>query len=69
MAFILLLNALIAFVVWMIMISATADIFTIITLVIACLARIGSGYSISNRPYTSLGASRGLLVKDSRFVK
>ena len=63
--YIAVIVALIAFVVWMIIGDIpTAVIFTITTLVIACPHALGLAIPLVTARSTSLGASRGLLVKD-----
>ena len=62
--------ALIAFVVWMVITDVpTAVIFTITTLVIACPHALGLAIPLVTARSTSLGASRGLLVKDRQALE
>ncbi|PVY95489.1 Cu2+-exporting ATPase [Ezakiella coagulans] len=62
--------ALIAFVVWMVIKDVpTAVIFTITTLVIACPHALGLAIPLVTARSTSLGASRGLLVKDRQALE
>lgn len=69
--YIAVIVALIAFVVWMIIGDIpTAVIFTITTLVIACPHALGLAIPlVTARRSTSLGASRGLLVKDRQALE
>lgn len=68
--YIAVIVALIAFVVWMIIGDIpTAVIFTITTLVIACPHALGLAIPLVTARSTSLGASRGLLVKDRQALE
>lgn len=68
--YIAVLVALIAFVVWMIIGDIpTAVTFTIATLVIACPHALGLAIPLVTARSTSLGASRGLLVKDRQALE
>lgn len=68
--YIAVIVALIAFVVWMIIRDIpTAVIFTITTLVIACPHALGLAIPLVTARSTSLGASRGLLVKDRQALE
>lgn len=68
--YIAVIVALIAFVVWMIIGDIpTAVIFTITTLVIACPHALGLAIPLVTACSTSLGASRGLLVKDRQALE
>ena len=68
--YIAVIAALIAFVVWMIIGDIpTAVIFTITTLVIACPHALGLAIPLVTARSTSLGASRGLLVKDRQALE
>lgn len=63
--YIALIVALIAFIVWMIVSDlTTATLFTITTLVIACPHALGLAIPLVVARSTSLGASRGLLIKN-----
>ena len=63
--YIALIVALIALVIWMVIADVqTAVIFTVTTLVIACPHALGLAIPLVTARSTSLGASRGLLVKD-----
>lgn len=63
--YIAVIVALIAFVIWMVIADVpTAVIFTVTTLVIACPHALGLAIPLVTSRSTSLGASRGLLVKD-----
>ena len=63
--YIAVIVALIALVIWMIIADVpTAVIFTVTTLVIACPHALGLAIPLVTSRSTSLGASRGLLVKD-----
>lgn len=63
--YIAVIVALIAFVIWMFIADVpTAVIFTVTTLVIACPHALGLAIPLVTARSTSLGASRGLLVKD-----
>lgn len=63
--YIAVIVALIALVIWMIIADVpTAVIFTVTTLVIACPHALGLAIPLVTARSTSLGASRGLLVKD-----
>ena len=63
--YIAVIVALIALVIWMIIADVpTAVIFTVTTLVIACPHALGLAIPLVIARSTSLGASRGLLVKD-----
>ncbi|MDV7740433.1 copper-translocating P-type ATPase TcrB [Leuconostoc mesenteroides] len=63
--YIAVIVALIAFVIWMVIADVpTAVIFTVTTLVIACPHALGLAIPLVTARSTSLGASRGLLVKD-----
>ncbi|MBF0714675.1 heavy metal translocating P-type ATPase [Gemelliphila palaticanis] len=68
--YIAVIVALIAFVVWMVIGDIpTAVIFTITTLVIACPHALGLAIPLVTARSTSLGASRGLLVKDRQALE
>ncbi|MCO4646605.1 Lead, cadmium, zinc and mercury transporting ATPase, Copper-translocating P-type ATPase [Streptococcus infantarius subsp. infantarius] len=68
--YIAVIVALIAFVVWMVIEDIpTAVIFTITTLVIACPHALGLAIPLVTARSTSLGASRGLLVKDRQALE
>lgn len=68
--YIAVIVALIAFVVWMIIGDIpTAVTFTITTLVIACPHALGLAIPLVTARSTSLGASRGLLVKDRQALE
>ena len=68
--YIAVIVALFAFVVWMIIGDIpTAVIFTITTLVIACPHALGLAIPLVTARSTSLGASRGLLVKDRQALE
>ena len=68
--YIAVIVALIAFVVWMVIGDIpTAVTFTITTLVIACPHALGLAIPLVTARSTSLGASRGLLVKDRRALE
>ena len=68
--YIAVIVALIAFVVWMIIGDIpTSVIFTITTLVIACPHALGLAIPLVTARSTSLGASRGLLVKDRQALE
>lgn len=68
--YIAVIVALIAFVVWMIIGDIpTAVIFTITTLVIACPHALGLAIPLVTARSASLGASRGLLVKDRQALE
>lgn len=68
--YIAVIVALIAFVVWMVIEDVpTAVIFTITTLVIACPHALGLAIPLVTARSTSLGASRGLLVKDRQALE
>ena len=63
--YIAVIAALIALVIWMVIADVpTAVIFTVTTLVIACPHALGLAIPLVTSRSTSLGASRGLLVKD-----
>ena len=63
--YIAVIAALIALVLWMVIADVpTAVIFTVTTLVIACPHALGLAIPLVTARSTSLGASRGLLVKD-----
>jgi Cu2+-exporting ATPase len=63
--YIAVIVALIALVLWMVIADVpTAVIFTVTTLVIACPHALGLAIPLVTARSTSLGASRGLLVKD-----
>lgn len=63
--YIAVITALIALVIWMVIADVpTAVIFTVTTLVIACPHALGLAIPLVTARSTSLGASRGLLVKD-----
>ncbi|MGH2081434.1 copper-translocating P-type ATPase TcrB [Aerococcus urinaeequi] len=63
--YIAVIVALIALVTWMVIADVpTAVIFTVTTLVIACPHALGLAIPLVTARSTSLGASRGLLVKD-----
>lgn len=63
--YIAVIVALITFVIWMVIADVpTAVIFTVTTLVIACPHALGLAIPLVTARSTSLGASRGLLVKD-----
>lgn len=63
--YIAVIVALIALVIWMVIADVpTAVIFTVTTLVIACPHALGLAIPLVTSRSTSLGASRGLLVKD-----
>ncbi|EGP5032530.1 copper-translocating P-type ATPase TcrB [Enterococcus faecium] len=63
--YIAVIVALIALVIWMVIADVpTAVIFTVTTLVIACPHALGLAIPLVTARSTSLGASRGLLVKD-----
>ena len=62
--------ALIAFIVWLFITDVqTAIIFTVTTLVIACPHALGLAIPLVVSRSTSLGASRGLLVKDREALE
>ena len=68
--YIAVIVALIAFVVWMIIGDIpTAVTFAIATLVIACPHALGLAIPLVTARSTSLGASRGLLVKDRQALE
>ena len=68
--YIAVIVALIAFVVWMIIGDIpTAVTFAITTLVIACPHALGLAIPLVTARSTSLGASRGLLVKDRQALE
>ncbi|PMC81780.1 heavy metal translocating P-type ATPase [Anaerococcus hydrogenalis] len=68
--YIAVIVALIAFVTWMVIEDVpTAVIFTITTLVIACPHALGLAIPSVTARSTSLGASRGLLVKDRESLE
>ena len=68
--YIAIIVALIAFVTWMVIEDVpTAVIFTITTLVIACPHALGLAIPLVTARSTSLGASRGLLVKDRQALE
>ena len=68
--YIAVIVALIAFVVWMVIEDVpTAVIFSITTLVIACPHALGLAIPLVTARSTSLGASRGLLVKDRQALE
>ena len=68
--YIAVIVALIAFVVWLIIGDIpTAVTFTIATLVIACPHALGLAIPLVTARSTSLGASRGLLVKDRQALE
>lgn len=68
--YIAVIVALIAFVVWMVIGDIpTAVTFTITTLVIACPHALGLAIPLVTARSTSLGASRGLLVKDRQALE
>jgi len=63
--YIAVIAALIALVIWIVIADVpTAVIFTVTTLVIACPHALGLAIPLVTARSTSLGASRGLLVKD-----
>lgn len=63
--YIAVIAALIALVIWMVIANVpTAVIFAVTTLVIACPHALGLAIPLVTSRSTSLGASRGLLVKD-----
>ena len=63
--YIAVIAALIALVIWMVIADVpTAVVFTVTTLVIACPHALGLAIPLVTARSTSLGASRGLLVKD-----
>ena len=62
--------AIIAFVVWLLVVDLeTAILFTVTTLVIACPHALGLAIPLVIARSTSLGASRGLLVKDREALE
>lgn len=68
--YIAVIVALIAFVTWMVIEDVpTAVIFTVTTLVIACPHALGLAIPLVTARSTSLGASRGLLVKDRQALE
>ena len=68
--YIAIIVALIALVIWMIIADVpTAVIFTVTTLVIACPHALGLAIPLVTARSTSLGASRGLLVKDREALE
>ena len=68
--YIALIVALIALVIWMAIADVqTAVIFTVTTLVIACPHALGLAIPLVTARSTSLGASRGLLVKDREALE
>lgn len=68
--YIAVIVALIALVLWMIIADVpTAVIFTVTTLVIACPHALGLAIPLVTARSTSLGASRGLLVKDREALE
>lgn len=68
--YIAVIVALIALVIWMIIADVpTAVIFTVTTLVIACPHALGLAIPLVTARSTSLGASRGLLVKDREALE
>lgn len=68
--YIAVIVALIAFVIWMVIADVpTAVIFTVTTLVIACPHALGLAIPLVTARSTSLGASRGLLVKDRNALE
>src|SRR5690625_1477266 len=68
--YIAVIVALIALVIWMIIADVpTAVIFTVTTLVIACPHALGLSRPLVTARSTSLGASRGLLVKDREALE
>ncbi len=68
--YIALIVALIALVIWMVIADVqTAVIFTVTTLVIACPHALGLAIPLVTARSTSLGASRGLLVKDREALE
>ncbi|UUX33284.1 heavy metal translocating P-type ATPase [Fundicoccus culcitae] len=68
--YIAVIVALIALVIWMIIADvSTAVIFTVTTLVIACPHALGLAIPLVTARSTSLGASRGLLVKDREALE
>lgn len=68
--YIALAAAMIAFVVWLVTVDLdTAIIFTVTTLVIACPHALGLAIPLVVARSTSLGASRGLLVKDREALE
>ena len=68
--YIAVIVALIAFVTWMVIEDVpTAVIFTTTTLVIACPHALGLAIPLVTARSTSLGASRGLLVKDRQALE
>ena len=68
--YIAIIVALIAFVTWMVIEDVpTAVIFTTTTLVIACPHALGLAIPLVTARSTSLGASRGLLVKDRQALE
>ena len=68
--YIAVIVALIALVVWMVIADVpTAVIFTVTTLVIACPHALGLAIPLVTARSTSLGASRGLLVKDREALE
>ncbi|WP_373711171.1 copper-translocating P-type ATPase TcrB [Jeotgalibaca porci] len=68
--YIAVIVALIALVIWMVIADVpTAVIFTVTTLVIACPHALGLAIPLVTARSTSLGASRGLLVKDREALE
>ena len=68
--YIAVIAALIALVIWMVIADLpTAVIFTVTTLVIACPHALGLAIPLVTARSTSLGASRGLLVKDRQALE
>lgn len=68
--YIAVIVALIALVIWMVIADVpTAVIFTVTTLVIACPHALGLAIPLVTARSTSLGASRGLLVKDRNALE
>ena len=68
--YIALIVALIALVIWTVIADVqTAVIFTVTTLVIACPHALGLAIPLVTARSTSLGASRGLLVKDREALE
>ena len=68
--YIAIIVALIALVIWMVIADVpTAVIFTVTTLVIACPHALGLAIPLVTARSTSLGASRGLLVKDREALE
>lgn len=68
--YIAIISALLAFIVWIISVDVpTAVIFAVTTLVIACPHALGLAIPLVVARSTSLGASRGLLVKDREALE